>query len=434
MMRDSIISVVVIVLAVISMLAGPAYCDQEKDMEWTFDSQRPEIAPKHWQDSEIKYQDQPTLALAGDGQFHANGCWVKTVGVTQEKWYRFKVFFKAERVEELYRSVLARVIWLDENAKALSRPEYPRTMDSNGDSWRTIQWDFHAPEKAVKARLELIYRWDADGQVNFAPASLTPTDPPKPRPVGLATVFYKPKGPTAQDNINQFAELIGQAVDRGADIVCLPEGATMYGTGRTYIQCAEPIPGPSTEQLGKVAAKHNVYIVAGLLESDGPAVYNTSVLIDRNGKLVGSYRKVSLPREEIEGGVTPGKNFPTFETDFGRVGMMICWDNQFPEPARQLAMAGAEVILMPIWGGSETLTKARAIENQAYIVSCTYGSTSAVFGLDGGILAQATVHQPVAVAKVDLAEVQMWPWVGDFAGRLRREMPPRSATIPDELK
>ncbi len=425
MMKVSIIPAVVIALIACSPVQE-ALSGQEKDVDWTLDSQRPEITPKHWPDSEITYQGQPTLALAGDGKFHANGCWTKTVEVTGEKWYRFEVFFKAEGIQELHRSILARVIWLDAEGKAISRPDYPRTADANGETWRKIEWNFLAPQEAAAARLELIYRWDADGQVNFAPATLTPTDPPKPRPVGLATILYKPKGPTAADNIDQFAKLIAQAADRGADIVCLPEGATMYGTKRSYVQCAEPIPGPSTEQLGEVAAKHNIYIVAGLLEADGEVVYNTSVLIDRKGQLVGTYRKVSLPREEIEGGVTPGKSFPTFETDFGRVGMMICWDNQFPEPARQLAMAGAEVILMPIWGGSETLTKARAIENQAYIVSCTYGSISAVFGLDGGILAQATAHQPVAVAKVDLAQVQMWPWLGDFAGRLRREMPPRN--------
>ena len=105
--------------------------------------------------------------------------------------------------------------------------------------------------------------------------------------------------------------------------------------------------------------------------------------------------------------------------------MMICWDNQFPEPARELAMAGAEVVLMPIWGGNVTLAKARAIENQIYVISCTYGMISAVIGLDGEILAEATVDDPVAVAKVDLSKVKLWPWVGDFAGRLPREMPAR---------
>jgi formylglycine-generating enzyme required for sulfatase activity len=84
-------------------------------------------------------------------------------------------------------------------------------------------------------------------------------------------------------------------------------------------------------------------------------------LFGRDGQLIGKYRKVCLPREEIDGGITPGTEYPVFDTDFGRIGMMICWDVSYPEVARELAARGAEMILMPIWGGNETLAKARAI-------------------------------------------------------------------------
>jgi predicted amidohydrolase len=167
--------------------------------------------------------------------------------------------------------------------------------------------------------------------------------------------------------------------------------------------------------------------VAGILEKDGSTVYNTAILLDREGNLAGKYRKVSLPREEIEGGVTPGDSFPVFDTDFGKVGIMICWDVSFPEAARTLAFNGAEVIMMPIWGGHLTLAKARALENQVYLVSSTYDMKSAVFDQEGEIIGEASDENPVVVVEVDLNERKYWPWLGDFKNRIRREMPPQSA-------
>ena len=118
--------------------------------------------------------------------------------------------------------------------------------------------------------------------------------------------------------------------EQKADIVCLPEGITVVNTGQKYMDVSEPVPGPSTRFLGKLAKKYNMYIIAGIYEREGVAVYNTAVLLDRSGVLAGKYRKVCLPREEIERGLTPGDSFPVFDTDFGRIGIMICWDVFFP--------------------------------------------------------------------------------------------------------
>jgi len=396
--------------------------------QWRFDCQRPEIAPAHRVDEQALYDHRPTLALGGDGKPYANGMWTRTVPVEAETWYRLEAHFQPERVRQVDRSILARLLWFDADGEPIGRPEYPRTLPgTDAAGWRTLQQDYRSPAAAATARLELIYRWDADGEVRFGGMRFEPTDAPPPRKVRLATVFHKPDARSADGNLRQFGELVAQAGRRGADIVCLPEGATLYGTKRDYVTAAEPIPGPSTKMLGQIAAEHEIYIVAGLFERDGPAVYNTAVLIDRRGNLTGKYRKVCLPREEIEGGVSPGRSLPVFATDFGTVGIMTCWDAQFPEPARTLARRGAEVILLPIWGGNVTLVKARAIENQVYVVSCTYGMVSAVFGLDGEILAEATAEQPVAVAEVDLAERKLWPWLGDFRNRIHREMPAREA-------
>jgi predicted amidohydrolase len=167
-----------------------------------------------------------------------------------------------------------------------------------------------------------------------------------------------------KESRERFTRLVEQAAARGADIVCLPEGLTAAGNGLSYGQAAEAVPGPTTAFLGDLARRLHVWIVAGLYERSGTRLYNTAVLVGRDGVLAGRYRKMSLPDEEIEGGITPGTETPVFETDFGRVGLMICWDSSYPEVARALAASRAEVILMPIAGGVESLVQARAVGNQ----------------------------------------------------------------------
>jgi predicted amidohydrolase len=97
---------------------------------------------------------------------------------------------------------------------------------------------------------------------------------------------------------------------------------------------------------------------------------------------------------------------------------MVCWDLQYPEPARALARAGAEIILLPIWGGNEILAQARAIENHVFLVTSSYDITTRIIDPMGRVLAEATAENPVAAASVDLAApiVQM-PWLGDMKSR-----------------
>ena len=208
---------------------------------------------------------------------------------------------------------------------------------------------------------------------------------------------------------------------------CLPEGITIVGTQNNYIEVSEAIPGPSTQYLGHLAKKYGMYIVAGIYEKEGPVVYNTSVLINRDGQVQGKYRKTALPREEISGGITPGESFPVFDTDFGRIGMMICWDVFFPEPARMLALQGAEIIFMPIWGGNMTLASARAIENQIYLVSSTYDMKTGIFNKRGELVVEGTDDDPVAILDVDLNQREMWWWLGEFRNRIKRELPASKA-------
>ena len=398
------------------------------DNSWKFECQRAVLSPVWYMDSAYSYQETPTLYLAGGENAIANGQWYTFIDVDQLDFYRFQVYYKAENVEEENRCILARILWYDHLGNQINRPEYPATNKKKIEGWSKIEQIYQVPDGTTKAKIELVYRWDADGEVRFGGFSLQKTSDPGKRSVRLATINHRPQNSSgAQENLEQFAGLIEQAAMQQADIVCLPEGITMVGTDLDYVSASEPVPGPTTAFLGKIARKHHMYIVAGILEKKGNTVYNAAVLMDRNGDLAGLYHKVSLPREEIDGGVTPGNSLPVFDTDFGKIGIMICWDVTFPEPARTLAFQGAEVIFLPIWGGHLTLAKARALENQVYLVSSSYDMESAIFDQEGEIMKVATDEKPIAVVEVDLNQRKYWPWLGDFKNRIPREIPTKKA-------
>jgi len=408
-----------------NLLGDPKKNHNVMGEDWVFEAQREALAPAHEIDAQNTYQGTSTYLLSGDGKEHVNGQWTRTVAVEAGEAVQFEVFYQADNVEEAHRSILSRIVWLTDEGRPAGRPEYPAvTGKQEGNQWGQMRQVYMVPGEVTKAKIELIYRWDPDGSVRFGGCSLKPAPKPTPRMVRVASIHHRPVNTSsARENLDQFAELIEVAAEKGADIVCLPEGATMAGTRMNYIEASEPVPGPTTEYLGQLSRKHKMYIVAGILEREGEVVYNTAVLMDREGNVAGKYRKVCLPREEIVGGVTPGDALPVFQTDFGTIGILICWDITFPETARTLAMKGAELILLPIWGGNLTLTRARAIENQVYIVSSTYDMKTAVFDQEGEIIVEASEDDPVIVADIDLNQQKLWPWLGDFKNRIPREMP-----------
>lgn len=380
--------------------------------DWAQWSPRTEIAPKC-------AAEDGRLVVAGNGNNAAYGGWQAATRVDGGHAYEFTARCTFTGLRFPPQQIHARLDWLDAKGERIRPCDHAQISGRDGE-WTILRHRTYAPKEAASLRVELGIRWAAGGAIAWdRNVSLTQLDRLPSRPVRIATCSLRPHDTgSAAASVKQFVDLIDREGPGKHDLVCLPEGTTVVGSGLVYKDVAEPIPGPLTEMYSTAARRARSYIVAGVYERDGGVIYNTSILLDRDGKLVGKYRKTHLPQEEVEGGLTPGDAYPIFDTDFGKVGMMLCWDVQFPEPARELARQGAEIILLPIWGGHEVLARARAIENHVFLVSSSYDMRTMIVDPAGQVRAETSADKPMASATIDLdAPVLQLPWLGNLQGR-----------------
>jgi len=355
--------------------------------------------------------------------YAVGGVYQEVKGLQGGQAYGIEVLAEVRDLPPPFRSLLVRWSWL-QGQKEL----HPAGMLVRGPFPVEGGLRFHdvlvAPLEADGARLSLEVKWPQGGIVLWKRVKVYPTTPPPPRKVKVGTVYLRPRNSTPEQNVALFCHQIDAAGQLGLDILCLPEALTVVGTGRNLVECAEPIPGPSTQRLGEAARRHRLWVVAGLVERDGDRIYNTAVLLDRQGNLAGKYRKVHLPREEWKLGVTPGEEYPVFVTDFGTIAIQICYDWFFPEAEAIFALKGAEIIFAPTWGNTwpdqdgrvegETTFRVRARDNGVYMVPSVYDGNSLIIDPMGRILASSNGQEGIVWAEIDLNLRESLPWVGHW--------------------
>ena len=402
---------------------------------WQTWAPRTELQPRCYVDT-AEFRSKPdALAISGNGNPAGLGGWsYRASSIQAGLYYRLTAHYRTKAVSHEQLRVVARLDWQDASQKRVGYPDYAYSNQPVGD-WKKVTLEAPAPKGATAVRIELSLSWSPQGTVWWDDVVLEEVPAPRPRPVRIGSVSLRPRQTGGKEgSVSAFLQALDEVALGKPDIVCLGEGITLIGHNATFPALAEPIPGPTTERLGTKARQHHMYIVAGVYEREGDVLYNTAVLIDRQGKVAGKYRKVYLPREEIEGGLTPGNIYPVFETDFGRIGMMICWDSQYADPARALAVQGAEIIFLPIWGGYSTLMQARALENHVYLVTAGYDCETAIYNPLGEALHTTKDSGVFKTVTVDLSRRFVEPWLGNMRGRfhkeLRLDVPIVQSTLP----
>ena len=254
--------------------------------------------------------------------------------------------------------------------------------------------------------------------------------------------------PDKEGNKETAEALIREAVSTGADLVALPELWSCHGFDEAYRENAEPVPGPTTDFLGELARELGIYLLGGsILEGDPGAqrLSNTSTFFDPSGEMTAVYRKIHLfdvkvsDREYLESAnIAPGSEIVTAKAGAATLGLSVCYDVRFPELYRLLALRGAEILAVPAaftlqtgkdhW---ELLLRARAVENQAFVVApaqwgqkadgrWTYGR-SMIVDPWGTVLATCPDRDGHALATLDL----------DYLDRFRAEFPALTNRRPE---
>jgi N-carbamoylputrescine amidase len=259
------------------------------------------------------------------------------------------------------------------------------------------------------------------------------------------------------ENVDRAEVMIRQAASNGANIICLQEiFNTIYfcqTEDHAYFRFAEEIPGPTTTRLGKIAQELGVVIIAPIFERRAPGLYhNSAAIIDADGSYLGKYRKMHIPDDPLfyeKFYFTPGDlGFKSWKTRFATIGVLICWDQWYPEGARLTALQGAEILFYPTaigWHPSEkqvygkqqhssweTIQRSHAIANGCYVAvpnrigheapaggdGIEFWGQSFVADPAGEIVAKAGAdREETLVVEIDLAQLEQqrthWPFLRD---------------------
>ena len=274
----------------------------------------------------------------------------------------------------------------------------------------------------------------------------------KTRTIGLIQMVCSSK---PEQNLQLAMASIREAAAKGAQIICLPElFLSQYfcqSENPQHFSLAEPIPGPTSQQMAELAKELEIVLIVPLFEKRTEGIYhNSAVVIDADGSIMGSYRKMHIPDDPCfyeKYYFTPGDmGFQSFSTRFGKVGVLICWDQWFPEAARLTALKGAEIIFYPTaigWHPKEkrkfgksqleswlSIQRSHAIANGIYVAAVNrvgiekqgnkkieFWGNSVIFDPSGNVVKKASLKENILICEIDFKKVetsrQHWPFFRD---------------------
>jgi len=215
--------------------------------------------------------------------------------------------------------------------------------------------------------------------------------------VRVVTVSQEDLDRRSRDYLEQTLARLDQAASFQPDIVCLPE---VFPRGP-----AEPVPGPVTNRLSDWARKHGCYVVAGLKTKTNGRVYNSAVLIDRKGEITGQFNKMHPTEGELQEGIVPGGvDPPVFQTDFGVIGIQICFDVNWWDNWKRLKEKGAKIVFFPSAYPAYRQVAALALTNQFYVVSSPTSRQAHIYDITGKVLAASGHAQHWAAAALPMGK------------------------------
>lgn len=364
--------------------------------------------------SDIQEPDLCTIEFMDNKAVFEKSCFSKAIvrclkqNVETGKTYKFRVELTHRNIQSVIFPY-AIVGFANKDGGFINRI-FANNTDESGNCKELV---FTVPEETVALRIELGLK--GSGRVEWSVPSVTECTSNESVKAKLASVYVN-----SYNDLDTAFEKIIAAVDVAGkekpDLMVLSEVIYDLTAGVPISETSENLKtgGRLLNAIREKAKEFHSYIVLNLHEKDDEnRYYNTSVLIDRAGEIVGKYRKTHNSMSEFEKGISPGNEYPVFDTDFGKLGMLICWDLYFPEPARILAQNGADIIAVSTVGDSAYRQISRALENGVYvIVSGNHYANKNEHGIlpckiidtNGIILSQTMSETEPAIAQIDVKD------------------------------
>lgn len=381
---------------------------QLPQINWVTQAPREAIAPRF-------ERDESSVSMIAANPLHTFGKWIGTLATPVQGTYQISIAcdFAFDRGK-----ILTFLTWRDASGKMISR-DY---LVQNPHALFSITME--RPENAQSVDLELCLCSYGAGRARFHHLDIQIGETKPHRIVKVAAAYLPFAGErTLAKNLADILSVIDSAGTAASkpDILCFTETAYDRRTCLPFQDKFIPEDAPVMAVIRERARQYGMYLVFGIHENDNGRFFNTAYLISPLGEILGKYRKTHITLSEYEEGMMAGSEFPVFDTPIGRLGMMICWDQWFPECARMLHKQRPHILFVQTAGDTDCQIRARAAETGAHVVvSGLIGiGSSKIINPYGEIIASNTnteLGYVCADIDIDKRYYQYWLSVGDANG------------------